>query len=181
MPEQKRKPAEKEAVSTDSALQRTGRSVQDIYNDHADRVYRLARLYMKNHHDSEDVVQDVFVILIRQLRAGKSFESREHEKAWLIVTTGNLCKNKLRDKRRTELPLEDYDQLPAMDRDRFALYEAILALPDNYKSAVYLFYYEGYHTEEIAAMLQERPATIRTWLSRARKRLKNELGGADFD
>ena len=177
----KQAPAGREAVYTQDALQRTGRSVQDIFNEHADRVYRLARLYMKNHQDSEDIVQDVFVILLREIRAGKVFDSREHEKAWLIVTTGNLCKNRLRKKRRTELPLADYDHLPVMDRERFFLYEAILALPDNYKTAVYLFYYEGYHTDEIAAMLHERPATIRAWLSRARKQLKKELGGDFLD
>lgn len=177
----KKNPAEREAVNTENALLRNRGSVQDMFNKHADMVYRIARLHMKNHQDSEDIVQDVFVILIREIKAGKVFESAEHEKAWLIVTTGNLCKNRLREKRRSELPLEDYDHLPAMDRERFYLYEAILALPDNYKSAVYLFYYEGYRTEEIAGMLHERPATIRAWLSRARKQLKKELGGDFLD
>ena len=162
-------PGGKEAVHTEQTLQRTGRSVQDIYAAHADRVYRVAYLYMKNKHDSEDIVQDVFVRLIREIRAGKTFDSAEHEKAWLIVTAGNLCKNRLREKRRTELPLEDYDHL----------FDAILSLPAPYKTAVYLFYYEGYRSDEIAAMLHERPAAIRTRLSRARKLLKKELGG-DF-
>ena len=178
VPEQKG-PGGKEAVQTEQTLQRTGRSVQDIYAAHADRVYRVAYLYMKNKHDSEDIVQDVFVKLIREIRAGKTFDSAEHEKAWLIVTAGNLCKNRLREKRRTELPLEDYDQLPAMDRETFYLFDAILSLPAPYKTAVYLFYYEGYRSDEIAAMLHERPAAIRTRLSRARKLLKKELGG-DF-
>ena len=52
----------------ESSLQRTGRSIQDIYAAHADRVYRVAWLYMKNRCDSEDVVQDVFVKLIGELR-----------------------------------------------------------------------------------------------------------------
>ena len=111
-------------------------------------------------------------------RTGRTVHA-EHEKAWLIVTAGNLCKNRLREKRRTELPLEDYDQLPAMDRETFYLFDAILSLPAPYKTAVYLFYYEGYRSDEIAAMLHERPAAIRTRLSRARKLLKKELGG-DF-
>lgn len=174
-----RKTGGKEAVNTDSTPQRTGRSLQEIYTAQVDRVYRLARLYMKNHHDSEDVVQDVFVRLIREAQKGKRFESPEHEKAWLIVTTANVCKNRLREKRRTELPLEDFERLPAMDREQFYVFEAILRLPENYKSVVYLFYYEGYKTDEIAGMLHERPATVRTWLSRARKLLRKELGG-DF-
>ena len=178
VPEQKG-PGGKEAVHTEQTLQRTGRTVQDIYAAHADRVYRVAYLYMKNKHDSEDIVQDVFVRLIREMRAGKVFESPEHEKAWLIVTAGNLCKNRLREKRRTELPLEDYLISVISSEMKSYLFDAILSLPTPYKTAVYLFYYEGYRTDEIAAMLHERPAAIRTRLSRARKLLKKELGG-DF-
>ena len=168
-------------MTTESTLQRTGRSIQDIYSTHADRVYRVAYLYMKNRYDSEDVVQDVFVKLIRELRAGKTFKSSEHEKAWLIVTTANTCKNKLRAKSRSELNLDDYTHLAAPESERSEVLDAILTLPDNYKTAVYLFYYEGYRSDEIAGILHERPATIRTWLSRARKLLKKELGGDFFD
>lgn len=173
----------KEAVATESTPQRTGGSLQRIYAEQADRVYRVAYLYMKNHHDSEDVVQDVFVKLIRTVRSGKTFDSREHEKAWLIITTANTCKNKLRSKSRSELDLDELYDLPAPERDpeRSEVLEAVLALPELYRSVVYLFYYEGYRTDEIARMLGERPAAIRARLSRARKRLKQELGGDFFD
>lgn len=163
------------------SLQRTGRSVQDIYTAQADRVYRVAYLYMKNRCDSEDVVQDVFVKLIRELRSGKSFRSAEHEKAWLIATTANTCKNRLRAKSRSELNLDDFTQLSTPQPEHSEVLDAILALPDHYKSVVYLFYYEGYRTDEIAGMLRERPATIRARLSRARKLLRKELGGDFFD
>ena len=165
----------------ESSLQRTGRSIQDIYAAQADRVYRVAYLYMKNRYDSEDVVQDVFVKLIGELRKGKAFKNGEHEKAWLIVTTANTCKNRLRLKSRSELNLDDFEHLSAAQPEHSDVLDAILALPNNYKSAVYLFYYEGYRTDEIAGMLRERPATIRTWLSRARKLLRKELGGDFFD
>ena len=165
----------------ESSLQRTGRSIQDIYAAHADRVYRVAYLYMKNRCDSEDVMQDVFVKLIGELRSGKHFKSAEHEKAWLIVTTANTCKSRLRSKSRTELNLDDFTELAAPPAERSEVLDAVLALPDKYKSAVYLFYYEGYRTDEIAGMLRERPATVRTWLSRARKLLRKELGGDFFD
>lgn len=165
----------------ESSLQRTGRSIQDIYAAQADRVYRVAYLYMKNRYDSEDVVHDVFVKLIGELRKGKVFKSGDHEKAWLIVTTANTCKNRLRLKSRSELNLDDFEHLSAPQPEHSDVLDAILALPDNYKSAVYLYYYEGYRTDEIAGMLRERPATIRTWLSRARKLLRKELGGDFFD
>ena len=158
------------------ALLRTDKEITDIYMRHVKTVYRVCFAYMKNKSDTEDAVEETFY---RMIRKGPQFENEEHEKAWLIVTTANVCKNKLREKSRTELPLEDYDQLPAMDREHFYVYDALLRLPENYKSAVYLFYYEGYRTDEIAELLHERPATIRAWLSRARKLLRKELGG-DF-
>ena len=57
---------------------------------------------------------------------------------------------------------------------------AILRLPDRYKTAIYLYYYEGYSVNEIARMLHKPSNTIKTRLARARKLLKKELGG-DLD
>ena len=54
----------------------------------------------------------------------------------------------------------------------------MLALPDDYKLPVYLYYYEGYPTAEIAQMLGTANATIRSRLNRARHKLKLTLGGA---
>lgn len=59
--------------------------------------------------------------------------------------------------------------------------EAVLALPEDYKLPVYLFYYEGYPTAEIARMLGVAPATVRSRLNRARKKLKLTLGGDTYD
>jgi len=56
-----------------------------------------------------------------------------------------------------------------------ALYEAVLSLPRNQRLTVDLYYYEGYSTEEIAALLDVRAATVRTWLRRARLTLKKRL------
>ena len=55
------------------------------------------------------------------------------------------------------------------------LYEAVFSLPRNQRLTVDLYYYEGYSTDEIAALLDVRPATVRTWLRRARLTLKKRL------
>ncbi|MBO5496145.1 MAG: RNA polymerase sigma factor [Oscillospiraceae bacterium] len=161
------------------SLQRTGRSLRDLYEEHVQTVYRIAYLYTKNKADSEDVTQDTFVQLIRQLQSGKVFASREHERAWLIVTAGNTAKNLLRRRHRNDLDLADYPELAAPEGRSREILEAIAALPDKYKTVVYLFYYEGYSAREIAAWLQVPAATVRTWLARARARLKQELGGEE--
>ena len=55
--------------------------------------------------------------------------------------------------------------------------EAVLALPEKYKDCLYLHYYEGYKTDEIARMTGRPPSTVRSHLSEARALLKETLGG----
>ena len=75
---------------------------QDL-DRYGDMILRLAYSYMKNIHDAEDVLPDVFVQLMRNIDI---FVSSEHKKSWLITVTRNLCKNKLKSswfKKRDEL------------------------------------------------------------------------------
>ena len=150
-------------------LQRTGKEIAEIYNRHVDTVYRICYSFMKNKPDTEDMVQETF---LRLLSSGKTFENDRHEKAWLIVTASNLCKDSLkRWWRRTE-SIDDYSQtLAAPESPDHSLTEAILRLPAKYKDVVYLHYYEGYSTAEIAGFLGCPQATVRSHLLRARKRL----------
>lgn len=54
---------------------------------------------------------------------------------------------------------------------------AVLALPPKYKTCVYLYYYEGYRTGEIAALTGTPASTVRSHLSEARTLLRTMLGG----
>ena len=62
-----------------------------------------------------------------------------------------------------------------------ALWELILSLPEKEKLAVYLHYYQGYSTNEAAELMGANPATVRSWLHRARRRLKELWEEADGD
>ena len=157
------------------ALQRTGRAVRELYEEYSQTLYRIAFTYMKNRYDAEDALQETFM---RLLRAGVSFADKRHELGWLVLTVSNVCRDMLKSKARTHEDIAEHPELPAPERDD-ALLSAILALPEKYKAAVYLHYYEGYSVQEIASMLRVPPNTIKTRLSRARKALKNELGGED--
>ena len=55
------------------------------------------------------------------------------------------------------------------------LWNAVASLPEELRTAIYLYYVEGYDTEEVASLTGCRPATVRTRLYRARKRLKHQL------
>ena len=159
------------------ALQRTGKEIAEIYNRQVDTVYRICYSFMKNIPDTEDMVQETF---LRLLSSGVIFQSESHEKAWLIVTASNLCKDTLKKWWRKTEDISDPSlslQQPPFEIN--SVLEAILELPKDQKTAVYMYYYEGYSTADIARYLGCPHATVRSRLSRARKALKLQLGG-DF-
>ena len=160
-----------------NSLSRTGKDIADIYNRHKDMMYRVCFAYTKNCADAEDIIQEAFYRLIK---TGPVFASPQHEKAWLIRTAANLCKNNLRHWWRKRENIEDHGNLQS--RNAFEIddtFKVVMSLPDKYKSVVYLYYYEGYDSVEIANILQKPQSTIRYLLGKARKILREKLGG-DF-
>jgi len=144
-----------------------------IYEMYVDDIYRLCFSFMKNHMDAEDAVQETFM---KYYHSGKEFEDEGHLKAWLIVTASNYCKNVLKQWWRKRQSLEDYQETVGRDSQMVdEMMELIMKLPQKYKTAVYLYYYEGYDSREIAKLLKKPDSTIRTYLQKARKLLKEEL------
>lgn len=145
------------------------------YHRYVDMIYRLCFSFLKNKEDTEDAVQSVFV---KYLKSDKHFENECHEKAWFIVTASNTCKDMLRQSWRHNISIETCDLISdTEDTASDEVYRAILDLPYKYKAIVYLYYYEGYKTQEIAEMLHKPASTIRNHLTEARRHLKKILGG----
>ena len=135
-----------------------GKDLEAIYERRFDMVYRVCFLYMRNQSDTEDAVSTVFVKLLEQER---TFDSEEHEKAWLIVTAQNVCKNELRRKRRRHLPIESAEGVAAETAVDETL-PVLLSLPETYKTALYLYYYEGYTSAQAARVMRKNESTVRT-------------------
>lgn len=144
---------------------------------HENRLYRTALAITGNVSDAEDVVQEAF---LRAYEKAPEFESEEHEKAWLIRVTVNLCNSCLRSpwRKRTEPLLDSY---PAMDLKQHELLERILALPPKYRTVIHLFYYEGYSIKDISGLTGQKEASIRSHLTRARQKLKSVLKEDDYE
>jgi len=161
-----------------ASLERTDREITEIYNRHSEMLYRICFAYMKNPADTEDAVQNTFCNL---LKSWVIFENAEHEKAWLIRTAANVCKNALKHWWRKRENLDDFENLQAAKSyvEIDETFCEVMKLPDKYKTTVYLYYYEGYDSTEIAKILQKPQSTIRYYLSTARRLLKAGLGG-DF-
>ncbi len=154
------------------------REAERLVGAYADLILRLSYTYLKSTQDAEDICQTVFLKL---LTSGKTFESPEHEKAWIIRTARNACKDELRAFRRKAEPLEAAAETAAPEVPESDALEAVMALPKKYREAVYLFYYEGYSIKETAKLLGRSEAAVAAHLSRGRKQLKQELGGNGYE
>ncbi len=153
-------------------------NLQTVYQDCLPAVYRVAFSYLHDRCDSEDAAQEAF---LRLARFGGRFEDRRQVKAWLIVTVSNICKDMLRRRRRQDESLDALGELAAPPADSSGLTEAIEELPGNYRTVIYLYYYEGYTVKEIAAALHRSEGTVKSWLHRARRVLRDSLEVSDDD
>ena len=152
---------------------RSQEEVASLYRRHVDMVYQICLMLMKNVPDAEDAVQTVFR---KVMEYDRPFRDHEHEKAWLIVTARNECKNQLKHWWRTRRESEDaLNKLTWEQPEDGELWETILTLPEKYRLVLYLHYYQGYTTGEISDMLRENHSTVRSRLVQARKKLKLRL------
>ncbi|MBQ8575701.1 MAG: RNA polymerase sigma factor [Clostridia bacterium] len=145
------------------------------FKQFTDTVYRIALHNTVNFSDAEDVTQEVFVKL---LETNKAFRDSEHLKAWLIRVTINLCRDKMKKSNRETL-VENVFSFRSGE-EKTDIFEAVKALPENYRNTIYLHYYEGYTAKEISKILDTKENTVLSWLNRGREALRKELDGG-FD
>lgn len=159
---------------------RTEQEAEHAIELYADMIRRICLLHLKNHEDTEDVLQEV---LLKYVLRSDVFESAEHEKAWFIRVTINSCKDLLKSLvRRRTVPLELLSEESAsVAPENLDIIEAVLALPERYKLVIYLHYYEGYTAKEIGRLLNKKENTVYSLLSRGREQLKQELGGDSIE
>lgn len=152
----------------------TDNEMTEIYNRNVLSVYRLCFSYLKNVTDTEDIVQETFV---KAFMRDKTFENERHEKGWLIMTAGNMCKDLLSHWWRKNRNLDNYETLQAkagFDIDETFI--EIMKLPPKYKTVIYMYYYEEYSTREISEILKKNKSTVCSLLKRGREILKERLG-----
>lgn len=156
--------------------------IEYVLDTYSGTLIRLCYTYVHNVCDAEDITQDVFVALLKR---GKPFDSVEHEKAWLLRTAINKSKNYLKSGwiRRT-VPLSDADESETdeLTAEKNQVMEAVLSLPEKYRTVIHLFYYNGYSINEISEIVGKKAATVGTLLARGRNLLKEMMiGGFDED
>ncbi len=142
-----------------------------IIDKYSDTVYRIALTRCGSVENAEDVYQEVF---IKYFQTNPKFNNEEHEKAWFIRVTINLSKNNVRlfwNKNVSELD----ENIIFESKEENDVFNVVNTLPQNYKTVIYLSYYEGYKVKEIANFMKVKEGTVKTWLFRAREILRKKL------
>ena len=154
-------------------------SIRQFYEKHFERVYRMCTYYLRGSDDTESAVHDVFM---RYMTAAKKPLGEQHEIGWLMVTSRNICLNMI--KRHDHIAPDSEKLLSNITEPHNEHYEkvrnAVHSLPNKYKDIVYLHYYEGMTTQQIAESTGILHSTVRSRLKKAKELLNNNLGD-DFD
>lgn len=159
---------------------------QELVRRHRDGIYTFAFYSLKNREDAEDVTQEV---LIRLWNHWRRLEG-DHLKAWIVRVTRNACVDAVRrrqTRRRHESATEDdeIDRAPGEGPDpervaeaadfRRRLEAALARLAEPYRSIVILREVQGLAYDEIAAAVDKPLNTVKVYLHRGRKMLREEL------
>ena len=142
---------------------------------HQDALFRAAKAILRSDEDAEDAVQEA---ICAAFAAREQLRDPQRFKPWMLRIVVNqsyeLCR-----KRKPTVDLDQVaDYLPAGDQDpteHLALWQAVLSLSDDLRSAITLFYYEGLSVREIAAVLNISESAVKTRLSRGREKLRRLL------
>jgi len=173
-------------------------ALEEVMEQFAPRVYRVAYGITRNQADAEEVVQDVFLRLFRKIDA---FEGRSALGTWIYRIAVNTALIKRRGKRATlEVLLEDHlptfrddghregdramlladwsdtpeDQLLSSET-RETVRRMIAGLPDHYRAVLLLRDMEELSNEETAEILNDTVASVKSRLHRARMALREQL------
>lgn len=149
---------------------------EEVIERYSEMLFRLAMSRMQHKENAEEVVQDTFLRLLTYVKKGKKFQDEEHLKAWILTVAINRGKSilTLAWNKRTE-GMDNVKEAAAPETETGYAYEYVSRLPEKYRIAIDLFYYEELSTEQIAQVMKTKPATVRSYLHRGREKLKEMM------
>lgn len=150
-----------------------------LIEEYSDMVLRLSYNYFKNFHDAQDVSQIVFTKLYTN---DKTFKDSNHEKAFILRVTANVCKDILKSSWKKKVTsIDSYNEFDLVDTTEDKLLSWVNELDYKYRIVIYLHYYEGYKANEISKIIGVPAPTVYTRLIRGREKLKAILTEGDFN
>ena len=143
----------------------------DLVEKHKTGLYKVAKSYLRSEEDVADVMQETVLSVYEHL---EELKNASYFKTWITRILINHCKDLLKQQKRYTVS----DQLPdkaAVPRDDREFYRLIGELNEDYRTIFLLYYGEGFHTREIAQILEVNENTVKSKLRRGREKLKQVL------
>jgi RNA polymerase sigma-70 factor (ECF subfamily) len=157
---------------------------EELYRQHAGRVYNLACRLAGNPTDGEDLLQEIFVQVYRKL---DGFKGDSAVGTWIYRLATNLCLDYLRGReakaRRLHDTIDDESTVPTpaarpVRADRLDLERAIARLSPGYRAAFVLHDVEGFEHREVATLLGIAEGTSKSQVHKARLKIREYLSAA---
>ena len=150
-------------------------SIETVIQRYKGTVYSVALSYVSSRDDADDIFQEVFLIYFR---TNPQFNDEEHRKAWLIRTTIN-CSKRVVDStyRKRTVPMDEMEEesFEFQTKEENAVYVALQALPEKYRTVLHLFYFEDMSIDMICKVMDLKSSTVKVQLMRGREMMKEKL------
>lgn len=158
---------------------------QQLYLTLHDKLFAKAT-YFVGSETAKDVVQDVFVSLIR-----KQFDNRSHLEGYAMIAVRNRCEYVMRHSKTLRAKTPDIEasflisdehctRLASLRARVIELVETQLLKLKEIDRKIILLYIEGYHTDEIGLILGTTPKTVKNRFTNAKKYMRQELAQEDW-
>lgn len=146
---------------------------EGIVRRYGPAVYGVCLAYTHSIHDSEDIMQDVFIKAFTKLH---TLKDAGRVRAWLLQIARRTCLDFHRGRASERQAVQNMPaERPVMDKRVLRIYKAISQLPDNYREPTILFYLDGRDCRGVAQVLGISETAVRSRLTRARLRLHEIL------
>lgn len=135
-------------------------------------MLKVAKSYLRCEEDVADALQETILACYEKL---DTLRQPEYFKTWMIRILINKCKDILRQNRPAELLEQEARQdAPGDSYAEVEFMELLCSIDEKYRTVLILYYVEGFHTREIAKLLELNEHTVKSRLSRARKLFARE-------
>lgn len=144
----------------------------ELMEIHKMSLYKVAKSYLKSEEDIADVMQDTILSAYEHIG---ELKKSAYFKTWITRILMNHCNDLLRQQRhfvKTEWEEERTASAAGDDRE---FYELLSELPDDARVIFLLYYGEGFSVKEVAQILELNENTVKSRLSRGRKKLRQAI------
>lgn len=155
---------------------------EEIVEEYSTRIIRICYIQIGDREESEDLAQEVFIKIYKNL---DKFKGDSSIYTWIYRITINTCFSYLRkNKRDSFIELkdeykagEDVEEVVISNISKKILKDALYKIPQELRIVLYMHYFEGFKISEIGEILELNQNTVKTRLRRGKESLRNFCGG----